>query len=220
MNKIKNLLIASLSVLLLMSCCSYQSTKGSGNVITENRTVSDFSKIECSSGLIVYLSQGDTHSVKVVADDNVIESITTKVSNNTLVINHRGNFRNVKSLKIYVTFVSLDKLNVSSGSMVSAEENLDMGNLNINVSSGAIVKMKGEVKNLVVKSASGSILSCEKFKAKNCTLNAGSGSVCDVYASGNLIINASSGSVVNYYGKPEHKDVSASVASIVNGKAN
>lgn len=218
MNKIKIILIASLSILLLFSCSTLRSEKASGNIITENRTLGSFSKIECYKGVMVYLLQGDANSVKIVADDNVIEYLTTKINNNTLEIKMDKDFKKLKSLKVYVTFVDIDKLDVSLGAMVSAEKELDMDKFSIQVSTGSIVNMKGKIKNLILKADTGSILSCKEFIAENCTLNASTGSICDVYVTKNLILNVDSGSIVDYYGKPVHKDVSKSIGAFVNSK--
>ncbi|MEI9957281.1 MAG: DUF2807 domain-containing protein [Ferruginibacter sp.] len=55
-------------------------TTGSGNVVTENRTVDNFTGIDVSSSFDVEVKIGSPASVRVEADDNIIKYIVTKVS--------------------------------------------------------------------------------------------------------------------------------------------
>jgi len=48
---------------------------GSGNLITKTLEYSGFTGIDVQNGLEVDLTQSDTYSVEVTADDNIIEYI-------------------------------------------------------------------------------------------------------------------------------------------------
>ena len=51
---------------------------GSGDVITEDRSVSDFNKLKVSSGIDVIIKYGNSESLEIKADDNLIEHIKIK----------------------------------------------------------------------------------------------------------------------------------------------
>lgn len=89
--------------------------KGNGHVVSQERTVSDFTgiKVVCSADVIIH--QGEK-SVVVKSDENLQEIISTKVVNNLLVIDIEGSgYRSCKVLEIHVNMPTLQKV-LSSGS--------------------------------------------------------------------------------------------------------
>jgi hypothetical protein len=59
---------------------------GSGNVVTSTREVSDFTAIELDYPAQVTVTQGDSVSVRIEAEDNVLPGLQTRVRNDTLEI--------------------------------------------------------------------------------------------------------------------------------------
>ena len=55
-----------------------QNVSGNGDVVEENRPVEPFSSIDIGGVLNVYLTQGDTESVTVEADENLLDLIITE----------------------------------------------------------------------------------------------------------------------------------------------
>ena len=82
---VKSILVCSAFMLLVS--CQFNGIKGSGNVTTENRPVSeDFKSIKVDKGLDVVLEQSNTKSITVIADDNVHKHIKTSIENGVLII--------------------------------------------------------------------------------------------------------------------------------------
>jgi uncharacterized alkaline shock family protein YloU len=81
-------LLVAIAAFLFSSCNQvFKGIKGTGNVQTEKRTITEkFTKISVSRGLEVILEQGNSVTVEVEADQNLLSHITTKVENGTLVI--------------------------------------------------------------------------------------------------------------------------------------
>ena len=69
---------ASLAVLLVVSACGV--VGGSGKVETETRQVSGFTAIDLTGTGEVTIEQGETESLTIEADDNVLPALTSKVS--------------------------------------------------------------------------------------------------------------------------------------------
>jgi hypothetical protein len=68
-------------IVIDLNGCSAQSVKGSGNVISESRQVTEFNKIRLEGQGKVVLTQGNQSSLKVTTDDNILPFIETGVKN-------------------------------------------------------------------------------------------------------------------------------------------
>lgn len=200
---------------------------------TETRNVKDFHAVKVSTGVDLYLKMGDTESVKVVADDDIIEDLITEIENGTLNIYMKkstwGNWGFSKTRKVYVTVKELDKINASSGSDVRSENTLQGESLEVNASSGSNVrldvvyknfsldlssgsdaKVTGKTKFFEAEASSGSDINAKELESVICKVRVSSGSGATVNVSKELYANASSGGDVNYYGNPQVRDIDES----------
>jgi hypothetical protein len=105
-------------ILLLISGCGFQPVSGSGNVINENRQVSDFNRVSLAGIGNLYLSQGQSISVRIEAEDNLIPYFDISVSGNTLKIGIKNQSIGVslhptRSINFYVTSPDLVALSLS-----------------------------------------------------------------------------------------------------------
>ncbi len=84
-------------------------TAWAGGTAEEMRDVSGFTEVALKGSMDVDVTVGKMHSVRVVADDDVIEHIETEVSNGRLNIkldDHRHH--NIKKMHVYVTVPELE----------------------------------------------------------------------------------------------------------------
>ncbi len=72
------------------------SERGSGNIITQSRSVQDFNRVHINYPGNVVIKQGPTESLTITGDDNVVASIKTQVVNHVLEID------NVKDHALYI----------------------------------------------------------------------------------------------------------------------
>ena len=84
--------------------CSCNSITGSGNIITETRTVNNFNGIKSSGSIDVEIVNDGTESVKVEADDNVAKYVVTKVEDGILEVHYKSSMSfNNTHVKVYVS---------------------------------------------------------------------------------------------------------------------
>jgi len=125
---------------------------------SQNRNVAPFSKIKVSSGIDLYLTQGNDEAVKVVADDDLIDRIITEVEGETLHIyiknRNSWNWGWRQEQKVYVTFNDLTELDASAGSDVIAEGPVKLRDVAISASSGSDVDFDGLTAETVALDAS------------------------------------------------------------------
>ena len=134
-------------VALLMTSCKYDidlgnGIDGSGNVITEKRTINEsFTKIEVSSGIEVIVEQDNTVAIEVEADDNIIKHITTKVENGVLVISTDESIDSAEAETVRVKMPTVNSLEATSGSNIKSNATLKGNNIAVKSSSGSEIEI-------------------------------------------------------------------------------
>ncbi|AFD08756.1 head GIN domain-containing protein [Solitalea canadensis] len=196
---------------------------------TETREVEAFNGISVSTGIDVFIAQGNAEKVTVTADDDIISSIKTEVKGGILNIyvdkknNKSWSWTRNNTMKVYLTVKELNSITASSGSDVSTTNTLksaklfvqsssgsdinlalDAGDLICESSSGSDMKLSGIAKSLNVKSSSGSDISAYELTSEVCVANASSGSDIEVTVTKQLTAHASSGGDVSYKGNPQN----------------
>ena len=123
MKKIISVLLLSASVL----ACQAQDS--------EVRAVGSFTGVKSSEAIDVYLKKGERENVKVEVSGVKLLDVLTEISGSYLKIHMRqGNNRNRGTVKVYVTYVSLNKISASSASNVFSEGIIKSNQMEISVS--------------------------------------------------------------------------------------
>ena len=149
--------------------------EGSGNVITKDISVKSFDELDASGVFNLQLSQGDKETLRIEADDNLMDLFIIENEGSTLKIKMRknSNFNSKKQLKVYVTFKTLKSMNLGMVGGTSSDEKLKFADLKLkNQSVGSVslnmtlqtlnmenqsvgsVKLEGSAENAVVKNNS------------------------------------------------------------------
>jgi hypothetical protein len=149
--------------------------EGSGNVITKDISVKSFDELNASGIFNLQLSQGDKETVKIEADDNLMDLFIVENEGSTLKISMKknSNFNSKKHLRVYVTFKTLKSMNLSMVGGTSSDDKLkfadlklknqSVGSVNLNMTlqtlnleneSVGSVKLEGSADNAVVKNNS------------------------------------------------------------------
>ena len=85
------LAVLTITAIITCSCVVVipgETVEGSGNIITEEREVAEFTKVHLKGSGNVIVSQGQTQSLQVKTDDNIMPLIETDVSDKKLTISH------------------------------------------------------------------------------------------------------------------------------------
>ncbi len=149
--------------------------EGSGNVITKDITVKSFDELNASGIFNLLLSQGDKETVKIEAEDNLMDLFIVENEGSTLKISMKknSNFNSKKKLKVYVTFKNLKSMKLGMVGGTSSDEKLkftdlklknqSVGSVDLNMTLQTIhlenesvgtLKLEGSADNAVVKSNS------------------------------------------------------------------
>jgi len=228
------ILLFTLVCISLASCIDGQIRKtvyGKGDVVKKERTTDSFNGIRVSTGINVYLKQGDKESISVEADENLHEYIITEVKGGILHVYTDANIREAKMKRVYVTMKDVTSLKTSSAGDIIGESPVKCDNLEIDVSSAGDIKLEltaskveidisssgnvtlsGEADILNADLSSAGDLEAYNFKVKEAEISASSAGDARVYASERITARASSAGDITYKGDPKYVDAHSSSA--------
>ncbi|HWB91452.1 MAG TPA: head GIN domain-containing protein [Puia sp.] len=239
------LLFASLTLVCLASQAQSEDriTKAINDPHAQKRSAQGYHGIHISSGIDLYLSQGDEEAVAVSAEDpEVRDRIRTEVRDGVLNIYmedrglHWGNWHNHHA-KAYVSCKLIDQLHASGGSDVYVQDLLHSGRLRMDMSGGSDFHGKVNVGELAIQQSGGSdayfsgsatTLSVHTsggsdfhgydLAADECHVDASGGSDAYITVNKELTASASGGSDIHYKGNGVVRSSHASGAGSVSRK--
>ena len=135
----------SLYLMLLLTSCTF-AIDGSGKIAAETRTVEKFSGVELKSSANVYITQGETQEIKIEADDNLLQYITTEVKNNELIIDCKENINSHEPINIYITSKDICLLELSGSGKIETKNEItcDHHTLHLGGSGDMTVTLKSQ----------------------------------------------------------------------------
>jgi Putative auto-transporter adhesin, head GIN domain len=160
---------------------------------SEVRSVGSFTGVKVGEAIDVYLKKGDKESVKVEVTGARVSNVLTEVSGSYLKIHMQdGRYKN-RNVKVYVTYVSLEKIHASSASNVFSEGTIRANSMDISASSAASVEITIETGFASVDASSAGDLVLEG-KARELALEVSSAGEVDAYALESEIVRANASS--------------------------
>jgi len=201
----------------------------------QTRNVSSFSAISLRVPAKLYLKQGSTQSVKIIAKETVIDDIITEVSGNKLAIRFpnktifQRNF-NPGKIEIYITVPDVNELGISGSGDIIADELeariLDLavsGSGNINIGDLDSKKVKGSISGsgninledggvadeLTVSISGSGNCDASGFEAESVTVNTSGSGNCKVFSNGSIRARIAGSGSIFYKG---NASIDASVA--------
>jgi len=222
-------------VILVISACSNgqirKTVYGNGDVITKERKADSFSGIRVSTGIDIYLTQGNNESLSVEADENLHEYIVTEVKSGVLHVYTDANIRKAERKRVYVimkdvnsisassagdvigeTPVKTDRLKLSASSAGDIKLEVYANSIDANISSSGNITLTGEADMLEADLSSAGDLNAFNLDVREADVSASSAGDADVNVSEKITARASSAGDINYMGNPKYVDAHSSSA--------
>lgn len=172
---------------------------------TKNVSVKNFNAISVSSGIDLYLTQGNTETVNIKSDNETLENVVVEQNDGTLTIKFKDGVKwsrmlKNRMIKVYVDYKTLTAISASGGADVYTQNQMQADKMAIRSSGGSDLKLNLICNNLVIESSGGSDIDL-KGKAENMTLQASGGSDIDAYdfITEYAKVSASGGSDINIF---------------------
>jgi hypothetical protein len=227
---------------ILFSTAIFAQSKTYNDANAEVRNVKDFHAIKVTTGIHLFLSQGNEEAVAVSASDKEYrDRIKTEVVNGVLKIYFDSKWNewnsDKRNLKAYVSCKTLDALRGSSGAHVDVDGTVHSNTLNLDFSSGASFKgtvnvtdltaetssgahsvISGTASNIKSEASSGSHLDADDLQSETAEADASSGAHIELNVNKQLSASASSGGHIHYKGNALIKDIDTSSGGAVSKK--
>lgn len=222
-NRIFSAGIAFALLLLATAGCTgmIDGVSGNGNVRSETREVSGFSKIDAGGSFEILLQQGEVETLSIEADENLLPLIKTNVLGGTLEITTERPIRNANTLKLYITFKDLSKIDVSGACSVISKSTLHLTDLVLDGSGATFVdlalkaqsfsadlsganevRISGETNLFSLELSGASKIRAFDFLAREVKLKASGAADAHVHAAEYLNAEASGAASIKYMGSP------------------
>lgn len=212
-------------VLFTATSCGWRSVRGNGNVISENRNEASFNGVKTAGSFDLYVTQGETTTIRIEAEGNLLKYITTEVEDGVLKVRvRRGvNLRPRKDMKVFVTAPNFKQLGIAGSGNIIAESDIkssdnmefsiagsgdvrvstiDAPKITVRISGSGSATIAGSTRDAEFRIAGSGDIKCKELKAENTEVHiAGSGNVW-TYCSQNLDVHIAGGGDVHYLGNP------------------
>jgi len=196
---------------------------------SENRKVGSFKGVKVAEGIDAYLKKGDKEALRIEVTGIKPSDVVTEISGDYLKIHmQEGRYRD-RTVKVYVTYVEVNKLSASSASNIFAEGiikarqlslsassaatidiQLEADDLDISASSAADLELRGKAKNVEIDVSSAGEVDAYDLVAEIVVVDVSSGGSAKVNAVKEINAQASSGGSIRYKGNPERSDTNSS----------
>ena len=195
---------ALFAVLLLLAACSI--TRGSGQLATESRAVSGFSKIDLSGGGELAIQKTGTESLSISAEDNLLPRLTSEVSNDTLILGTKPNTTILPQQPITYTVNVKDLTGVAvSGSGNIRVPDLTTTALSISISGSGTITVNGTVDDQDLEISGSGGYEAAQLTSKTVKADISGSGTANILATNVLDVEISGSGTVTYSGNPQIK---------------
>ncbi|GEO22893.1 head GIN domain-containing protein [Cyclobacterium qasimii] len=136
--------ILTLFMLLLVIAVKAQTT-------TETRELNAFDQIAVSDAIEVELIKGENHEITITASGIDISQVTTKINKRELELEVSGNNPKSSSIKVVITYVQINDIEVSSGAKVFVKDQIENKTIDLKVASNAYLEVDVKAERLVLE---------------------------------------------------------------------
>ena len=201
MRTIANLFFISL-VVNFISCSNDDLIIGSGSPTSEFRTVSNFSKVSTEGVFDVTINQDTVQTVEIIADDNIIHNVKTKVVDNELRLYlDDNNYRSI-ALEAHITVPSINGLkNLGVGDISILDIDIT-DDFHVYNSGTGTISMEGVAQNLILENEGSGKFEGFQFSVLSCNVYIVGRGDCEVNASNQLHADIKGSGNVYYKGTP------------------
>ena len=198
----KLLTLAMLALVwLLLSGCHWVGVKGDGNITSENRPVTDFTRLEVDGAFTVSWTRGPA-ALKITTDKNLLEYIRTELDGDKLRLEWIKPLKGTRGIKVEVASPVLTKA-ILNGAVKLTAADLSGTEFYLEANGATRAKLSGTVNAMSGEMNGASRLDAESLVTRAMELTINGAGKADVNVSEVLKVEISGAGKVTYSGNPQ-----------------
>lgn len=198
----KRITISIYILLFTLTACTKDSVEGSGLPISENRNVALFTKVSTEGVFEVIITQGNSQSVEIIADDNIIQLVKTEVVDDELRLYLDD--RNYKDIRLKANIV-VERINGIKNTGIGDVmiSNVDeSANFNVSNSGTGNITIIGNAESLPLQNEGDGKFNGFQFAMADCNVEIIGSGDSEVHATSTLNVAIEGSGDVYYKGTP------------------
>jgi len=234
MKNLKSFIITSLAIVLFASCSKDDCISGSGGYVSRDYNTDSFNAVSISGEAEVYITKDAVRSVRIEAQNNILNALNVNVQGQTLTIGEDNCFRNAQRLKVYIStptltgLISAGSVNITSADTFTESEfsavlsgtgsmnlNVDVQEFNASISGSGDISASGTATQQYFTSSGDGGFKCFNLVGEDVDINVSGTANLEVHATKTLNIDVSGTAMIYYKGHPSITQNISGSASIV-----
>ncbi len=193
------LLLATLFVV----SCDNDAIEANGSIINEERELTGYTAIALSVPAKVYITDDPGETLRIRTHASILPVIDTDVIGNTLRISTDNNLKNIRTLEVFVSALSYEKLSITGAGSISTEGCLQADQLFLEITGAGVINVCGTANGLATKITGAGKIEAYGLQTSSTTVNiSGSGEV-QTEVLETLDVDISGAGIVRYTGSPQ-----------------
>ncbi|RZS95211.1 head GIN domain-containing protein [Cecembia calidifontis] len=222
----------------LLFSCEVKESRSKGEQVQEERPLQPFSRLRVSGIINLYISQGDSESLRMEGDQKLIDELRVEQRGNLLSISLKEGQKSWgknEKIEVYLQLKDLSELEFEGAGQIKTSSMLDLdellitgkgvGNIVLELEAELVearlnfvgnMELKGFSRELLIENEGVGNIDASQLICQKVELASSGIGVISVHAEEELIMNVSGIGAVNYTGNP--KQVTENVSGL--GKVN
>jgi hypothetical protein len=128
---------------------------GSGRMVSEERTVAPCTSIRIVGSAKVFLTQDSPQRIRVEADDNIIDQVTTRSENGYLVVGlEQGSYSNT-TVNVYVSLATVENLEITGAGDITTSHPIQCDAMRCHIEGAGNISLAGtaNVQSIIIDGA-------------------------------------------------------------------
>jgi hypothetical protein len=197
----KRLLFLVCGLLLLsLAACHWLGVKGTGEIKTEERQITDFSELHGDGSFDIEWRSG-APSLTITTDENLLKYVQVDVHGSFLRLHLRERVLPTHGLKVAVSSTQRTGCRLTGASEMVAHD-LTGDSFAVKTTGAAEVKLDGNVNQLLADMTGASELTARKLQTKTAEVSTTGAASADVSVSDALRVTITGAGDVTYHGNP------------------
>ncbi|MGE5314858.1 MAG: head GIN domain-containing protein [Acidobacteriota bacterium] len=207
LRSMRTVLFLLLASALLFSACKGHfhgkgSIDGSGHLVTQTKSLGSFDGIRIKTMGSVYLTQGEDESVRIEADDNIMDRVIAENHGGTLTVGLKDGSYSDVTLRVYVTTKRLRSIAIDGAGSFECRSPITTPSLDCSVSGAGSIELRGSCDEFECTINGAGNISAKDLAVHSCRAELNGAGHCSITVTEKLDASVSGIGAITYYGNP------------------